>query len=55
MASALASRFEADDSALATAERALVTADEEAVSETAAFYRLDAQRLRTHVRMLCHV
>ncbi|KAF0312605.1 Zinc finger MYM-type protein 1 [Amphibalanus amphitrite] len=55
MAAALANRFQTDDCALSMAERALLTADEEAVTTTAAFYQLDAQRLRLHTQMLVDV
>ena len=51
MAAALTNRSGADNSALVTAERALVTAEGEAVAKTAAFYRLDAQRLGLHTQM----
>ena len=55
MAAALTNRFEADDSALVTAEQALITTEGEAVAKTAAFFRLDAQRLGLHTQMLCDV
>ena len=52
MAGAMAGRFPSDETTLATAERALVTAEEKALEDTAAFYGLDAERLRLHARML---
>ena len=52
MAGAMAGRFPSDETTLAIAERALVTAEEKALQDTAAFYGLDAERLRLHARML---
>ena len=52
MAGAIEGRFPSDETTLATAERALLTADEKALADTASFYGLEAERLRLHVRML---
>ena len=41
-----------EDSVLATGERALLTGDRQAVSETADFYGLDADRLQLQITML---
>ena len=51
-AGAMAGRFPSDETVLATAERALLTAEEDAVAETARFYQVDEDRLRLHTRML---
>ena len=52
MAGAMAGRFPSDETVLATAERALLTAEAEALKKTAEFYRLDLERLRLHSCML---
>ncbi|XP_037072186.1 uncharacterized protein LOC119093343 [Pollicipes pollicipes] len=55
LAGSISGRFDSDEPTLATAEKALLTAEEDALVATATFYNLDLERLRLHCQMLVDV
>ncbi|XP_037076864.1 zinc finger MYM-type protein 1-like [Pollicipes pollicipes] len=55
LAGSISGRFDSDEPTLATAEKALLTAKEDALVATATFYNLDLERLRLHCQMLVDV
>ncbi|XP_037077336.1 zinc finger MYM-type protein 1-like [Pollicipes pollicipes] len=55
LAGSISGRFDSDEPTLAMAEKALLTAEEDALVATATFYNLDLERLRLHCQMLVDV